>query len=715
VQQLKVGQTNGFLGTFKSRTPLSFSLLGGVALRATWGGHLLRFQRDLTTGQLALAPDPPLVPGGILNAASMLIPERQERLIIGANDASTGGHLQLYGLNPISFQLVSNTTLDSSKQSPATHPTGTTDVRTLIEHPLHRWFYALYAQNPAAKESTLVTVPLFDLGLPVSVMMPTLSPVKFPMEFAQGMVISPDGKALYVGGQNRVYRSAIDLSSGAVSTPESIPLPPGIEARSVQVYQGAVCQIGSVHHVYAPLVTSDKSVGDPPLVPDPKAGLWHLRIDGNKIDSTFLGPGEHPGLGQVRHVVASKDCSRLFVGGSEFAGAEPFFGKFRPVISVFQVNPTTGALTLEAELRSGTDFQNIVRDPFVALSPDEQHLYVHSEWIDDVSVFAIRRSPGGNGQDPLLLRNGPPLQIPDVRAQPASFRFSDACPPGQVLRGFRGRFQEKSNPLGQRLATVQTVCQRVLVEQGATPSLALAEGLTTPSRGNWAEAQGTWSNLCPAGAAAVGYRPRFLGSSLADIELWCAPLEVSCGGTIEVTVGKPVKNSSTASFPPGVDVAPAVLERLCPPGMISTGALLNTIAPDNLSPVEVVDNVALLCSKPSLAVSPSECVSDGECGLPPDGCDYAVCVQGKCERERKIFSAPSHVNPDCRQVCGPKNSPPLVLDVFPFGEDNGENVKDFLGCVQGCMVGQEVTLKATQSTCDGSNQCAPGGMCVDSF
>jgi hypothetical protein len=249
---------------------------------------------------------------------------------------------------------------------------------------------------------------------------------------------------------------------------------------------------------------------------------------------------------------------------------------------------------------------------------------------------------------------------------------------------------------------MSAVCKKVSVQPGSPPTVKFSPGVTGTQWGSWPQAKVPWSVQCPAEQVAVGYRPLITqdGSWTNDIELHCAPIRLACSlpHQLEIDTGSITVVSSNL---PGSVHDPNRPTQMCPQGSVLRGALIQA--------GEIIDNVAMECSRATLAVSPGECSQDGDCEA-GDSCEQARCVQGLCEAARKPYGAPSTAQSsactvECRSPGWPSRD--LVDAGIPAGY--------FANC--GSCSGGEFNPKPAGEECSfgGGKECSLEGMCIQDW
>jgi hypothetical protein len=581
-------------------------------------------------------------------------------------------------------------------------PLDATDAHTAEVHPSSKYIYAALG-----KDSTLHNSHLVGLGLGSDGSLTPQQDQPLEGEGATGLVIRPDGGALYAfnspaGG---VQRFTIDAQG---------MLTPGAKVvGDAATQQGAVCRLGGVDHVYAPVLRDLASSPD-------QGGVLHLSFadDGSgSLTKKYAVSGPTPGLASVRHVLANKDCTVLFVGGNALEN-----GKYRPTIHAFAIHQQTGALALRATYQDDTSGVTIPLDapPLLSFNPTESILYA----VGDGSKrflslhFTVDGQSGGAAGGPAQLV----VTTPESEQQAVVIAFGNTppvyerCPPGELLTSVGGTVDTSAaGPYGQTLGQLWIGCSRFDLTPTSPPTLQTSPGYRSAAHFSYNKGA-SWQNACKPGDVVVGARaagkPSGQETRVVHLHVLCAPVTLITGSpsslwidTSKTYAGStdPIQDGQlfTAFKADGTPIEQGDCFASVGLGLTAESFPTNGALPTNIT---------LLCGAPSLATATDGCAADTDCTSPADPCHYARCVDGACLVGRRPGGWPvaSQTDASCiLERCNAQGT--TAFDPLPLAATSGE-----------CWSCDENTGKWASpqpgAACKAAGSvCAPTGACVGAW
>jgi hypothetical protein len=163
--------------------------------------------------------------------------------------------------------------------------------------------------------------------------------------------------------------------------------------------------------------------------------------------------------------------------------------------------------------------------------------------------------------------------------------YTDTCPPGEVVIGYRGDLLPPDSGLIVVVSRIQTLCGAIVLEGSAPGLVSFTPGAQLPERGMFSGP--SWWEPCPANEVVVGFSGHS-GEYVDQLAFQCGQWIVASGD------GGPVLTmTATTSLPAvgggGGSPFPAAA---CPPGQMATGTALRSGF--------WLDAFSLICGTPSL-------------------------------------------------------------------------------------------------------------------
>jgi len=162
-----------------------------------------------------------------------------------------------------------------------------------------------------------------------------------------------------------------------------------------------------------------------------------------------------------------------------------------------------------------------------------------------------------------------------------STRFTDLCPPQQVVIGYQGLIDTMQNSV----SAIQTVCGQLVLSSAGTYRITTGTGATLTERGS--RSGSPWSRMCAANEVVVGFSGRS-GFALEQIAFDCAPLNVTMSqGSYALSIG-----SKTTLPGAGGNGGSPFAATACSTGQVARGT--------NLTEGRDLESFGLVCTTPVL-------------------------------------------------------------------------------------------------------------------
>ncbi len=595
-------------------------------------------------------------------------------------------------------------TADAEYKEGSGAPLSGAGARTGEVHPSGSHLYAVLDQDSAAKQSHLVGLKIVG-GTDLQ---PQQS-VALGGEGATGLAIREDGGALYTFNSPAGAVKRFDIDG------EGMVAPAGEIQGEATLHQGAVCRFNGVDHVYAPVFKEPASNAK-------DGGLLHLRFADGGSPQLVKKYEESPsfrGLASVRHVVANKSCTALFVGGNALEN-----GKYRPTIHAFAIHQQTGTLALRATYQDDTSGATIALDapPLLSLNPLERTLYAVGEGSNrflSLRVDAVGVPGSGGGGPPQLVLGPAPGEVQEIAiaVQAETPSVYEHCPPGELLTALGGTADTNPNgPYGETIGRLWIRCSRFQLTPTSPPQLVSSPGYQSASR--FTHGAGVpWVNACKSGDVVVGVHAwaKAGGSGfprISRLAVLCAPVSLIVGTptslTIDFSKKYEVSTDPIGGGSPVTGVTPGGQTFLL--GECFNALGLGIQADSLFTGGAVPDNLYVRCGTPTILEAEDGCAADSDCAPPGDPCRYARCVDGACLTERRSSGWPAVSQADAScflERCDGAGQP--APDPLPLAPDSGE-----------CWSCDENSgawgLAPAGQSCTASGQvCSPQGACVGAW
>lgn len=172
-----------------------------------------------------------------------------------------------------------------------------------------------------------------------------------------------------------------------------------------------------------------------------------------------------------------------------------------------------------------------------------------------------------------------------LQGGPTATPFTDTCPEGQALVGFRGYLTSPSVGL-ILVGAVQAVCASLSLGGSSPKRLTTGAGATLPMRGT--SQTSFWTQMCPSDQVVVGFAGRS-GADLDQVAFECAPWTAPAD-----VVGAPLARGAVVTLAPaGGDGGSPYIDG-CPAGQLARGSTGQA--------GDWINQFGLVCGDPRVAV-----------------------------------------------------------------------------------------------------------------
>jgi hypothetical protein len=163
--------------------------------------------------------------------------------------------------------------------------------------------------------------------------------------------------------------------------------------------------------------------------------------------------------------------------------------------------------------------------------------------------------------------------------------YTDTCPTGQVVIGYRGEVVPPDSGLIVVVSRIQTLCGAIVLDETASDPVSITPGFVLPERGTYAGP--SWSEACAQNEVVVGFSGRS-GQYVDQLAFQCGHWIVSSedGGPV-LTL-----SATTSLAPVGGDGGSPFPLAACPTGQMAIGSALRAGF--------WLDAFSLQCGTPSL-------------------------------------------------------------------------------------------------------------------
>jgi len=306
------------------------------------------------------------------------------------------------GDNTISMFTVDSCTGHLAPTTPATVATGANNFGSeeMAVDPAGKF---VYVANLGSNATDLATVSMYTINSSTGVLTPTTPATVATGFFPQGIAIDPSGKFVYTANSddNTVSMFTINSSTGVLTptTPPSVatgwsPLSVTVDPSGRFAYAAnqdddtvSMYSVNASTGVLTPLTPATVPTGGSPfgVTVDPSGKFAYVpnAYDPNNTVSQYT-------VDSVTGVLTPNTPSAVTAGGSPTSVAVDPSGKFAYVVnrqdntvSMFTINPSTGSLTLNGTIATGTQ-------PFrILVDPSGKFAYVTNENSASVSIYTL--------------------------------------------------------------------------------------------------------------------------------------------------------------------------------------------------------------------------------------------------------------------------------------------------------------------------------------
>jgi hypothetical protein len=163
--------------------------------------------------------------------------------------------------------------------------------------------------------------------------------------------------------------------------------------------------------------------------------------------------------------------------------------------------------------------------------------------------------------------------------------YTDTCPMGQVVIGYRGDMLAPDSGLIVVVSRIQTLCGAIVVDETAADPVSITPGFALPERGRYAGP--SWSESCAGNEVVVGFSGR-TGQYVDQLAFQCGHWVLS-----NADGGPVLTMNATDSLPAvGGDGGSPIPLAACPTGQMAIGSALRAGF--------WLDAFSLQCGTPSL-------------------------------------------------------------------------------------------------------------------